>query len=150
MEGSSVKQISEDRYVVDASVAVKWYSKADEEDLTKADLLMDEHIEGKCTLFAPSLLLYELSNALRFNPNFTEQDVIRAINDFNGLNIQMIDFGNLLFETISLAYRKELTVYDSVYVTASEVYNIPLVTADRKLYEKVKDLSFVIFLTDLK
>lgn len=31
------------KYVVDASIVVKWYSKSEEDDLRKIDLLLDRH-----------------------------------------------------------------------------------------------------------
>ncbi len=58
------------RYVVDASVVVKWFSKFSEEDAAKSGELMNSHIQGRCVLMSSPLVLYELSNALRFNPNF--------------------------------------------------------------------------------
>ena len=136
------------RYVVDASVAVKWYSKV-EEDTHKADTLLNKYIEGECVLLAPSLICYELINALRFNPNLSEADVIRASEEFSKLEIEFVDFRNVQSEAISLAFEKGITIYDAVYVATSKVYSAPLITADLKLYDKVKDLAFVTFLANL-
>jgi len=136
------------RYVVDASVAVKWYSKV-EEDTRKADALLNKYIEGECALLAPSLICYELINALCFNPNLSEIDVIRASEEFSKLEIEFVDFANVQSEAISLAFEKGITIYDAVYVATSKVYSIPLITADLKLYDKIKDLAFVTFLANL-
>lgn len=136
------------RYVIDASVAVKWYSKV-EENAQKADALLNKYIGGECTLLAPSLICYELINALRFNPNLSEADVVRASEEFSRLEIELINFKEIQSEAISLAFEKGITIYDAVYVATSKVYATPLITADLKLYDKIKDLAFVTFLADL-
>lgn len=65
-------------YVIDASVAIKWFSE--EEFTDKAIEIRDNFYKGTVELAAPDLILYEVSNALRFNPNFNEEDVIEAVN----------------------------------------------------------------------
>lgn len=132
------------RYIIDASVVAKWYSKFGEEEFQKADELMDSHVKGKCILISSSLILYELSNALRFNSDFEKEDVLRAIEDFLGLGINLVDFREIVAETIELAFSKDITVYDAAYVALSQVYHVPLIIADYKLFQKVKDLPLVI------
>lgn len=137
------------RYVVDASIVVKWYSKSGEGDLRKADLLLEGYIQKQHVLVAPSLISYELTNALRFNPNFSEEDVVKAISAFNELGIQIISFEKVCSQAVSLAFNKDLAVYDAVCIAISRLYGIPFVTADSQLYQKVKDLLFVIPLSQL-
>lgn len=132
------------KYVVDASVVVKWYSKSKEDDLRKADLLLDGHIQGHHLLLAPSLVFYELANALRFNPNLDEKDVLEALCIFNDLEVETIDFEKIYSQAISLAFNKGLTVYDAAYAAISELYKMPFITADSQLHQKIKDLPFVI------
>ena len=132
------------RYVVDASIVVKWYSKSKEDDLGKADSLLDGHIQRHHLLLAPSLVFYELANALRFNPNFDEKDVLEALSVFNDLGIKIINFEKIYSQAISLAFNKDLTVYHAVYVAISRLYKIPFVTADFQLHQKLKDLLLLI------
>ncbi len=134
------------KYVVDASVVVKWYSKSKEDDLRKADLLLDGHIQRDHLLLAPSLVFYELANALRFNPNFHEKDVLEALCTFNDLGIQIIEFEKIYSQTISLAFNENLTLYDAAYAAISKLYKIPFVTADSGLHQKLENLPFIILL----
>jgi len=59
--------------ILDASVAVKWFNP---EPLRKESLTIRKmFLEGEVDLEAPSLLYYEVANALRYNPLFGIEDV---------------------------------------------------------------------------
>lgn len=137
------------RYVVDASIVVKWYSKFGEEEIDKANKLMNEHIEGKCLLMSSSLVLYELSNALRFNPNFEEKDVLQAVRNFLELEIRLVGFQEIFEPALEFAFQRDITVYDAAYVALSQTYQAPLIIADYKLLEKIKDLALVMPLKEI-
>ncbi len=101
-------------YVIDASVAVKWYSSFGEEDLLKADKLLQKYVEGSCDFIAPTLIAYELANALRFNPNFDVKDVKRALKDFAELQVSLQPSFEYLGSAIDLAFKYSLPLYDVV------------------------------------
>ena len=138
------------RYVIDASVAVKWYSAFGEDDLKQADKLLQDYVEGSCDFMAPTLIVYELANALRFNPNLEAADVTRAIKDFFDLQITLEEPSKYMNPAIDLAFAHSLTVYDAVYAALSQVSGIPLITADYRFYNKAKDLPFIEALKHLK
>jgi len=138
------------KYVIDASIVVKWYSAFGEDDLTKADRLLQNYVDGSCGFIAPSLIVYELANALRFNPNFEAADVRRGIRDFFDLQIILEDPSQYMNSAIDIAFKHSLTVYDAVYASLSQVTGIPLITADYQFYEKAKDLPFLEALRDLE
>ena len=123
--------------VVDASVAIKWFS---EEEGTEAALkLREEHIDGKRLLSAPDLLLYELSNALRYKPGFDAEKVSRAVADVIDLQIDLIAPGRELAEkSAEAAYRYQATVYDSCYLALGELMGIEVYTADKKFHNEAK------------
>ena len=64
-------------YVLDASVLIKCFS--DEEFTDIALKLRDDFFHRNTELFVHDLLLYEISNALRYNPNFDEIDVVEVV-----------------------------------------------------------------------
>ncbi len=99
-------------YVIDASVVIKWFSE--EEYTDKAIEIRNEFFKGTCELAAPDLILYEVSNALRFNPNFNEE-----------------------------AFKYKTTIYDAFYAALANEIGFEFVTADIKLFKKIKDLGFV-------
>ena len=55
------------RYVLDASVAAKWFTRHDETDRHKAVALRALHQSGRCTLVVPEFSLLEILNAVRFS-----------------------------------------------------------------------------------
>lgn len=138
------------QYVIDASVAVKWYSKPGENDLGKSDRLLQMLADGRCEFIAPTLITYELCNALRFNPNFQTGDVQQAVTSFFGLQIVLRDPSEYMETSIQLAFKYSLTIYDAVYAGLAQVACVPLITADYKFHSKTKELPFIVALKDIK
>jgi len=136
-------------YVVDASVAVKWFSQTGEDDVSKAERLLKGLVEERYFILSPSLILYELCNALRFNPNFKDEDVRKALQSFLKLGIEFADFSEFYDLTIALAFEKRITVYDAAYVALSQKRSLPLVLADYRLLERIRDLPLILPLKDL-
>ena len=73
-------------YVIDASVAIKWF--ADERDSQSAILLRKSHSQGSVALIAPDLILYEVSNGLRFNKIFSCEDIDAGIASMMSIRIR--------------------------------------------------------------
>jgi predicted nucleic acid-binding protein len=136
-------------YVIDASVAVKWYSSHKEQDVAEADKLLHVYEEGQCTFIAPTLIVYEVSNALRFNPFFGDGEVQDAMRNFFSLDMKLVDASEYMAVAIQIAFDRTLTIYDAVYAALSQVAGVPLITADYKFYSKAKNLPFIVALRDL-
>jgi predicted nucleic acid-binding protein len=123
--------------VIDASVAVKWFSE--EEGTPDALKLRDDHIDGAKTLSAPDLLLFELANAFRYKPDFDDAKTCKAIADIIDLQIDLITPGReLIDKAVGDAYLYGTSVYDSCYLALGELMGIVVYTSDRKFYEKAK------------
>jgi len=126
------------KVVIDASVVIKWFVK--EKDRERALMLREKHVKGGTLLSAPCLLAYEVCNALRHNPDFIEEDVKKAVKSLFELHIEFapptIDNMNLAVEN---AFRHGITAYDASYLSLAETENCPFVTADEKLYERLKE-----------
>ncbi len=137
------------KYVVDASIIVKWFSRF-EQDVESSEKLLNSHIEGASMLVSSSLVLYEVCNALRFNPNFTEKDVSRAGTNLLKLELELVDFSEVFESAIELAFSHDITIYDAAYIAVSQKLHIPLLTADYKLLDKIKDLPLVVPLKEMK
>ena len=59
--------------ILDASVVVKWFSE--EEYIDNALEIREKIRMGEERVVVPDLLLYELANALKYNPRFDANDV---------------------------------------------------------------------------
>jgi predicted nucleic acid-binding protein len=137
------------KYVVDASVVVKWFSRL-EEDIENSEKLLNDHVEGTSPLVSSSLVLYEVCNALRFNPNFGEDDLLKASTSLLKLRLELVDFTEVFESAIALAFSQDITIYDSAYIAVSQTYHIPLITADYKLLAKIKDIPLIMPLKEIK
>lgn len=128
--------------VVDASVVVKWFSE--EEGTGEAIRLRAEHVEGKRILSAPDLLVYEISNALRYKPNFDVDKVGRAVEDILDLQMDLVTPGReLVDKAAEAAYKYNATMYDSSYLALGELLGIEVFTADKRFYEQAKASGIV-------
>jgi predicted nucleic acid-binding protein len=131
--------------VIDASVAVKWFSN--EEGTDDALKLRDEHVAGNIILSTPVLFIYEIANALRFKPGFNDEKVGRAISDIFDLQVDLIaPSGELVKRSSELAFRYDVTVYDSCYLALAELMGISLYTSDNRFYENTRKSGLVKFL----
>lgn len=124
--------------VLDASVIIKWFTQ--EEKREEAINLRENYVSGEIEIVVPDLLLYEISNALRFNPNFKEKDIKEAIESLFDIEINIIvPIPEVLQKAVDVAYSKEITIYDAFYIALSQMIDFDFITADEKLYEKIKD-----------
>ncbi|MEW6447655.1 MAG: type II toxin-antitoxin system VapC family toxin [Bacillota bacterium] len=74
--------------VLDASVILKWF--INEEDSDQALRLREEFYSGKRDIVVPDLLLYEVVNALKYNPTFKETEIKKAVKTLFDLGIKII------------------------------------------------------------
>lgn len=135
--------------VMDASVCIKWFSGSKEDNVENAVKLRSDFLYKRIYIIAPDLILYEVANALSYNPKFSERHVINAISSLNSMQIKTIKpIPQVMEIAANIRYKKNISIYDSVYMALSRFINAQFITADKKLYEKVKDLGNTIFLAD--
>ncbi len=128
--------------VVDASIIVKWF--VEEENSEEARLLRDSYIDGLKELIAPSILPYEVLNALKYSGSFGEEElkeVSQILSDYQ-MTLYNID-GEYAKKTVEYAMRKGITIYDASYVALADQLNTKLYTADERLIKKINDSSLV-------
>ena len=78
------------KYVLDASVAAKWFTRHDEADRHKAIALRALHHSGRCTLVVPEFSLLEILNAVRFSERAEEADAIRVLGFLERLRLEIV------------------------------------------------------------
>ena len=134
--------------VVDASVVAKWFIP--EEDSDKAIRLRNRHIEGSLTLMAPDLIVYEVANALAYHPDVADEDLREDVEALFRIDLDLVPPSTELMASIAEgARRNAISVYDSSYLALAEFTATNLVTADRRLYEKVEEKGRVLMLDEL-
>jgi predicted nucleic acid-binding protein len=124
-----------DEFVVDASVVTKWF--LDEPDSSVAIRLRDDFATGRIKLTVPSLMFYEVVNALRFSGEFGEEDLAVAARSLNRYKFgTWMPLGKLLEHSARLSLRDDLTVYDACYVALAKRIQSKVITGDRELLGK--------------
>ena len=126
-------------YVVDASVAIKWFS--DEEGSIDARDFLRRHVEGKIQLTAPDLLLYEVGNALARGKQLDAESIEDALSFILTSGIRLF---SLVDDTMHLAVKMcdkyRLTFYDAAYASLAADLDVPLLSADSKSHQRIDEI----------
>jgi len=127
--------------VLDSSVALKWIF-ADEEGAEHAERIRDEHISGKNEIAVPSLFFYEIANVLATKVKLSAEEALEAFELISAFefNVHELDSTELI-ETMALAMKHKVSVYDASYHLLASRLGCQFLTADRKFWEKVKGLG---------
>lgn len=134
--------------ILDSSVIIKWF--CEEEDTEKSLALREDFIQNYLEIAVPDLSLYEIANALRYNKSLKAEDVAEAVDSLFKLGIPIIvPTSEILNLAVVYAFKYNITVYDACFIALGKFLGFSCITADKKLYEKVKGLGFTFLLQDL-
>jgi len=137
------------KIVVDASVVVKWF--VEEKYSKEALMIRDSFIEGLVDIVVPSLLYFEVLNALKYSGAFGEDElkkVARILEDYQFTLYELE--GAYAEKAVEIAMRKGITIYDASYVALALIEGVDLYTADEKLLTKTQDLKITKHLKNFK
>ena len=132
-------------FVVDASVAVKWFIPEVHSDV--AELLLDENFD----LAVPRLFFSEFGNILwkKFTRDeLSHEDVVDAARGLRSAMLIPVPDEWLLDAAIALACELKHPVYDCLYLALTDSLETAVVTADQKFANKVADPARVVFVAD--
>ncbi len=124
------------RVVVDASVAIKWF--VPEIHAGAARRLL----RPGSALLAPDLIWAEVANALWRkwrDKELAAEDVEGILNDFRRYPLRICSGESLYDVAWPVARGSGRTFYDSLYLALAMSNGCPLVTADLRFYNAVKD-----------
>ena len=124
--------------VIDASVLIKFYVPEVLSD--KASYLLDTVKEGDFSLLAPDLIFSEAGNILWKKhrlKELTRSEVDEITDAIILLPVWAESSKSLLPLAVGIAMTYGITVYDATYVTVARIRETRMITADRKLFEKM-------------
>ena len=136
------------RYVADASVVLKWFSQAGENELEQAIQLRNDYRDGTIELYAPELLIYEIANVLRYKATIKEELISKAIASIYDMDFLIPVNARIMTTAVKIARKHSITVYDSSYLSFALEAGGLLVTADKKLYRKIEGVSGILYISD--
>lgn len=137
------------RYVVDASVAIKWFFQAatDEDHLELALALLRANRDGETRLYQPSHFIAEVAAVLaRKKPDEARADVCDLLN----IDFQVIESTAVYATACDLAIRLNHHLFDTLYhAVALHTLDATLVTADRRYFDKAQSIGPIVWLGDM-
>lgn len=133
-----------DAFVVDTSVAIKWFTYTDEAYIFQARQLILDIQSGKIIILAPSILLTELANVFLLSKKLTGLQIKTAIEIVDNSRIAIAAVNKeIIISAVTLADKHEITVYDAVFLALAKQWNCRLISADQKSHGKITDGSVV-------
>lgn len=129
------------KVIVDTSVITKWINKTDEENIDKADQIMQSAFDGRVQLIAPELAKYELGNVLVKKKQLTPAEAHISFGTAYALPITFVaESEELARETFNCAYNYGVTYYDASFISLAKQYDAVLVTDNIKHQGKSNEI----------
>lgn len=124
-------------YVLDASVAAKWFLPSSGEPLAEeAVALLKSYTRGSVRFIVPDLFWPEFSNILwkaERQGRCSKQSAAEAIRRLKTQQLSTVSSITLVEDAFVIAVSFGRTVYDSLYVALAVAAKAQLVTADERL-----------------
>ena len=137
------------RFVVDASVAVKWFlhDATDERDVDIALALLKTGASGKCSFVQPAHWVGEIAAVLaRRQPAVAA----RNIDDLLHFKIySVVGTATIYGRAIDLSQRLDHHLFDTLYHAVALEQGIQFITADKQYFNKAKKLGNIVMLDSL-
>ena len=122
--------------IIDASVVVKWF--IEENDSDKAVFIRDKFIYGKVELYVPTLLYFEVLNALKYSQLFKPTELADAGESIENYGFKVISIKNEIRKhMIKVAVDYDLSIYEASYLGLSIGLEKIFCTADEKIIKKL-------------
>lgn len=137
------------RYVIDASVTIKWMvpENPEEQDVAQALVLLDALRNGDITLYQPAHWEAEIAAVLaRISP----ATAIKKMVALRALAFTRINDTTIYATACDLAIRLNHHVFDTLYhAVALHTPEAALITADQRYFDKARSIGQIARLGDL-
>lgn len=127
-------------WIIDISVAVKWYLR-DEELLSQADQILAQFGAGTLNLAAPAYFLDEGGNILRTavrRGRISDEQARLDYASLLALDIVIVEpTSERRIVALNLGLTHDIAYYDALYLQLAEEVGLPLLTADRPFFDRI-------------
>lgn len=130
--------------VTDTSVFVKWLNQDNEQDLDKADKILQEVKSGHAEVIVPELLKYEVGNVLLTGKQLTPSQAYVSLGTAYSLPVTFVtESEQQAKETYSIAHNLGISYYDASFISLAKQYDATLVTDNIKHQGKESTVKVV-------
>jgi len=122
-------------YVIDASVAAKWF--IEEEFSENAFVLLGDRYH----LHAPDFFVLEMYNIFSKwirRGIASENEVLKTLDSLSNVEIVTHPFDDLLDPAFTIANRTGRDVYDCLYLVLAQALETKMITADKKFFRSLE------------
>ncbi len=139
-------------YVVDASVAVKWFVEGDwaesDDHVDHALKLLLAIRNGEADMYQPPHFLAEVMAVLARKKS---AGAVQDLNDLLNMDMRYVESSAIYKTALDLAVRCQHHMFDTLYhAVALNTPGATLVTADRRYYDKALPYGQIAWLMDLE
>jgi predicted nucleic acid-binding protein len=136
------------RYVIDTSVAIKWFLplKAEESNVTEALQILDRVLVGEIECYQPPHFITEVIGVLtRLRP----QKAAENLTDLLNMDFHRVETSKSYATACSLSIELNHHTFDTLFhAVAIETQGATFITADEKYYRKAQTLGRILLLQD--
>ena len=99
----------------------------------------------------PSLLIYEITNLLRYKSDLSLRQVQQAVESLFDMEVIILPPSpSIMLQAIEIARTHHITIYDAAFVALAQSPPAAFVTADERLTQRLAVLSFVYYLGEVE
>lgn len=135
--------------IIDASVVLSAFFPDEAQDSAQA--VIRDHVSGRACLAAPTLITYEVANAVLQavrRGRASDADALAILTAIEGLEIETVPVP--WREVFAMARRFDRSAYDAAYLALAAMRGEPLVTGDLRLANAVRaELDWVRWIGDV-
>ncbi|QLE55524.1 type II toxin-antitoxin system VapC family toxin [Nostoc sp. TCL26-01] len=128
------------RYVLDASIAIKWFVPEIYSNLAR-HLLASNH-----TFLVPDFFFGEVANVfwkrVRRGED-TAENAKQTLADLNAVPVEVYLSQALISLALDIALQTGCAVYDSLYLALAITQQCQMITADEKFYNALKNTTYI-------
>lgn len=146
-----IKEDTRKKYILDASVIIKWYYFENESDLEIANHIHEKVIRDEIIIASPDLMVYEVLNFFIFKLEIPEGKVADILSELNDILFIINTDISVQKKAFEISRKFNNSIYDSLYLALSQSLDCPLITADDKLKLDAKKENYsVLLLSEFK
>lgn len=126
--------------VIDASVGVKLFIQEEDSQIVD-ELFAQLATDPPASFYVPDLFYIECANVLwkyACQFNYSSEHAQRDLTALLALALYTIPSSAILDEAMRLALQVNISVYDACYAALAHKLDLPLITSDQKLVQKLQ------------